>query len=92
MENSNTHKHHKSKNSNDLEMVRVSPLTKPCIAVYIRANLKGVAMASEKQDLHQVLGALDRNEVWERLAKLATNAVVIVVIAFIIAIICVGGS
>ena len=49
-------------------------------------------MASEKQDLHQVLEALDRNEVWEQLAKFATNAAVIVVIAFIIAIICVGGS
>ena len=49
-------------------------------------------MASERQDLHQVLEALDRNEVWEQLARLATNAVIIVVIAFIIAIICVGGS
>ncbi len=49
-------------------------------------------MASEKQDFHQVIEALDRNAVWDQLAKLATNAVVIVVIAFIIAIICVGGS
>ena len=49
-------------------------------------------MASEKQDLHQVLAALHRNEVWEQVAKLATNAVVIVVIAFIIAVFCVGGS
>jgi hypothetical protein len=92
MKNLNTHKHHKSNSSNDLELICVSPLTKPCIAVYIRANLKGVAMASEKQDLHQVLEPLTRDEVWGQLAKLATNAVVIVVIAFIIAIICVGGS
>lgn len=49
-------------------------------------------MASEKQDFHQMLAAVDRNEVWEQLAKLATNAVIIVIIAFIIAIICVGGS
>ena len=92
MKNLNTHKHHKSKSSNDLKLACGSPLTKPCIAVYIRANRKGVAMASEKQDLHQVLEPLDRDEVWGQLAKLATNAVVIVVIAFIIAIICVGGS
>jgi hypothetical protein len=92
MENFSTRKHRKSKSSNNLELVCASPLTKPCIAVYIRANRKGVAMASEKQDLHQVLEPLDRDEVWGQLAKLATNAVVIVVIAFIIAIICVGGS
>ena len=48
-------------------------------------------MASEKQDMHQVFEALDRNEVWEQVAKLATNAVIIVVIAFVIAVICVGG-
>jgi len=48
-------------------------------------------MASERQQLHQVFEALDRNEVWEQVAKLATNAVVIVVIAFVIALICVGG-
>ena len=49
-------------------------------------------MASEKHDLLHKLEALDRNEVWERMGTLATNAAVIVVIAFIIAIICVGGS
>jgi len=48
-------------------------------------------MASEKQDLLQTFEALDRHEVWEQVAKLAPNAAVIVVIAFIIAIICVGG-
>jgi hypothetical protein len=49
-------------------------------------------MESEKEDLLHKLEALDREEVWEQMATLATNAVVIVVIAFIIAIICVGGS
>jgi hypothetical protein len=49
-------------------------------------------MASEKQDILHKLEALDRNEVWEQMATLATNAAVIVIIAFIIAIICVGAS
>ena len=49
-------------------------------------------MTSENQDLPQGFEALGRNEAWEQLAELATNAVAIVVIAFIIAIICVGGS
>jgi hypothetical protein len=49
-------------------------------------------MASGRQDLLRKLEALDRNEVWEQMASLAINAAVIVVIAFIIAIICVGVS
>ena len=49
-------------------------------------------MASGKRDFLHKLEALDRNEVWKQMATLAANAVVIVVIAFIIAILCVGGS
>jgi len=49
-------------------------------------------MASERHDLLQKLEALDRNEVWEQMAPLAVNAALIVVIAFIIAVICVGAS
>jgi hypothetical protein len=49
-------------------------------------------MESGKQDLLHRLATLGRTEVWEQMAALATNAAVIVVIAFIIAILCVGGS
>jgi len=49
-------------------------------------------MASYKQHLLQRFGALERREAWEQLAALATNAAIIVVIAFIIAFICVGGT
>jgi hypothetical protein len=49
-------------------------------------------MAADKQNLLQRFEALDRDEVWEQMATLATNAAVILVVAFIIAIICVGGS
>jgi hypothetical protein len=49
-------------------------------------------MASARRDLLQKLETLDRNEVWEQMATLAFNSVVIVVIAFVIAVICVGVS
>ena len=49
-------------------------------------------MASGRQDLLQKLETMDRHEAWEQMASLAKNAAVIVVIAFLIAIICVGGS
>ncbi len=48
-------------------------------------------MASDKHHLLQRLGTLDRNEVGHQVATLAPNAAIIVVIAFIIAFICVGG-
>lgn len=48
-------------------------------------------MASERRDILQVFEAINRSEVREQVAKLAANAAVIVVIAFIIAICCVGG-
>ena len=49
-------------------------------------------MASERRDPLQKFDTLDRNEIWERMATLAVNAAAIVVIAFVIAIICVGVS
>ena len=47
-------------------------------------------MASERRDLLHKFETLDRNDVWKQMATMAINAVVIVLIAFAIAIICVG--
>ncbi len=49
-------------------------------------------MAANRQDLLHKLETLDRNQVWNQMATLAINAAVIVVFAFIIAVICVGVS
>lgn len=59
--------------------------------VYIRSlNDEVQIMASERRDPVQEFDTLDRSEIWERMATLAINAVAIVVIAFVVAIICVG--
>lgn len=48
-------------------------------------------MASEKHDILHAFEYINRNEVKEQAAKLFADAAAIVVIAFIIAICCVGG-
>jgi hypothetical protein len=61
--------------------------------VYIRSlNSEVRTMVSGRRDLLHKFETLDRNEVWKQMATLAINAAVIVVIAFVIAIICVGAS
>jgi hypothetical protein len=61
--------------------------------MYIRSfNDEVHTMASDPRDSSHKLDTLDRSEIWERMATLAINAAAIVVIAFVIAIICVGAS
>lgn len=70
-----------------------SPLTNSGTPEYIGPLNKEVrTMAANRQDLLHKLETLDRNQVWNQMATLAINAAVIVVFAFIIAVICVGVS